>query len=1042
MRERENNTRIIEENRRLQEELEESRRELRQQKLRFEVIANTFDEFNVNILNKDLQFVYVNKKTESIFESSNYPILGSSILDIPFEPEDKEATPDKIKEEVHKNGKYEGIFKLYLPEQQLILKVRISALFSETGSVDAYMILSEDITKQREVTGELSILRTAIKQSANIVLITDTDGNIEYANESFSRLSGYSKEEVIGRNPRFLKSGKQDEEFYRELWESISGGKTWHGEFENIKKNGEAYWVRATISPIWSDRSEISHYLAIMEDISEMICVQRKLKEKEEKFRQLLETSNDAIVIMDETKKVVDCNRMVCTLFGFEKEEIIGKTPADLSPEFQGEGVSSEELAEEYFSRGMRGEKQRFKWIHTHKNGTHFPAEVSLHFFYNDDSPFLYAVIRSLRDVQKIREELQKSEERFKLLSNISFEGIIIHYNGRILDMNTAVTRITGYTEEDIRAHKDFFFAIHPDYHATALAKMKEDDPSPYEIEIIHKDGHLIPAEIVAGSITFHNRKVRVSAIRDISKRKKVEKALTFVKEKAEYSEGILQAYINAVPDVICFKDGKGRWILANDAVLKLFHLDDVDYLGKTDAEISHFAPVPYRHLFFEWMEKDKEIWKKREIFHEMDELDTIEGEKRTFDVYKIPLYHPDNSPKGIAILGRDITEFHRIQEELLIAKEAAEESNLLKTRFLNNMSHEIRTPMNGIIGFSSLLKDNPKLPPEKQKLYINIIQNSSKQLLRIIDDILEISYLETKRVKTKREAVCINNLLLEAFSVFELKAKDKNISIYFNSSYTDRESTVYSDPSKIIKIIHNLIENAIKFTHKGYVEIGFTIDENLNIYVKDTGIGIHKSKQKSIFNRFAQEDKVVSSAVGGLGLGLSIAQENASLLGGKISVESGKGKGSTFTLTIPYIPVYATSDMPAENEQAKKDTSGDKILLAEDEEVNYLFFNILIAKILPGVKIIHAKNGLDAVRLMKENTNIKMAFMDIKMPGIDGYEAVRRIRSFNPDIPIIALTAYSTAEDRERTLASGFTDFISKPVDKENLKRVLKKYF
>ena len=1030
--------RIIEENKRLIKELEKSRGELLRQKIRFDRIANAFDDLNVNILDKDFVFVYVNENTKKFFDFVNYPILGSSVLDLSFSLDDTKISTDEILHQIRDRGK----IQLEIFGRKEILEVEISCLLSDEGDIEGYMIISDNITEQSEAKNEMLKLSTAIEQSANVIVITDTKGNIEYVNDSFCRSTGYTKEEVLGQNSRILKSGKQDKKFYKKLWDTIIRGETWQGIFENINKQGYPYWERATISPIRSGSGEIRHYLAIKEDITEIVVAEKKLKENEEKYRNLFETSNDAIVILDDTNHFVDCNQMACTLFGFEKDEIIGKTPADLSPEFQPGGESSLELSELYIRRIRKGDKQKFEWLHQRKDGTLLPAEVSLHNLPLENAPLLYAIIRNLSDVQKIQNELQKSEERFKLLSNISFEGIIIHDKGKILDVNLAMTRITGYSFEEITSGGNIFFAIHPDYHELVREKMTISRPAPYEIEIIHKDGHFIPVEIVSNWISFGDKILRVSAVRDISRRKKVEKALTYVREKAEYNEGILQTYINAVPDIICFKDEKGRWLMANDAVLRLYHLTDVDYIGKTDEEIARFAHPQYENLFLQWAQKDKEIWESHKPFHEMDELNTIEGEKRIFDVIKIPLYYPDNRPKGMAIIGRDVTEFHRIQEELIVAKEAAEESNLLKTRFLNNMSHEIRTPMNGIIGFSSLLKENTNIPPEKQKLYINIIQNSSKQLLRIIDDILEISYLETKRVETKKEVVCINNLLLEAFSVFELKAKEKNVAIYFNSAYTDSESSIYSDQSKINKIIHNLIENAIKFTHQGYIEIGYTIDENVNIFVKDTGIGIHKSKQDTIFNRFAQEDKVVSSAVGGLGLGLSIAQENAALLGGKISVESEKGKGSIFTLSIPYIPFNDDSGLSPSGDGRKKDDAvAKKILLAEDEEVNYLFFNILVTKIIPGIKIIHAKNGRDAVNMFKDEGNFDMIFMDIKMPDMDGYEAIRQIRTFDTEIPVVALTAYSSPDDREKALSSGFTDFISKPIDGNGLSEMLKKY-
>ncbi|PLX19888.1 MAG: hypothetical protein C0599_10065, partial [Salinivirgaceae bacterium] len=252
------------------------------------------------------------------------------------------------------------------------------------------------------------------------------------------------------------------------------------------------------------------------------------------------------------------------------------------------------------------------------------------------------------------------------------------------------------------------------------------------------------------------------------------------------------------------------------------------------------------------------------------------------------------------------ISERITLVKDLTEAKEKAENANQLKTEFLHNMSHEVRTPMNGIIGFSRMF-DKPVLSDEKRKFYSKIVQNSSQQLLRIIDDILEISNLETKQEKIYETEFSLNDLLMELFSIFDLQAKERNLPIYIKKALHDGQSHLLGDRSKLSKIIGNLIENAIKYTNKGFVEMGYFIEkESLNIYVKDTGIGIAPENHEIIFERFSQENKEISKKLGGLGLGLSISKENAKLLGGDITVKSEKGKGSTFYLTIPFKPIQS----------------------------------------------------------------------------------------------------------------------------------------
>ena len=266
---------------------------------------------------------------------------------------------------------------------------------------------------------------------------------------------------------------------------------------------------------------------------------------------------------------------------------------------------------------------------------------------------------------------------------------------------------------------------------------------------------------------------------------------------------------------------------------------------------------------------------------------------------------------------------------------------------------------MNGIIGFSGFL-NNHDLTIEKRKQYIRIIQNSGHQLLRIVDDLIEISSLETKQLVASEQPFCFNEMLFDLFTVFDLRAKENKTPLYLKRGLSDEASTIFSDRSKLNKIISNLIDNALKFTSDGYIEFGYLLhEENLRIYVEDTGVGIAIQKQESIFERFSKENNEMSNNVSGLGLGLSIAKENTKLLRGEISVKSKKGKGTTFFVDIPYKPLKTSkSKKLIKSSEIKKD-SAQSILIADDEEVNYLYLEILLKEVFKvNCEIIHAKNG------------------------------------------------------------------------------------
>lgn len=390
--------------------------------------------------------------------------------------------------------------------------------------------------------------------------------------------------------------------------------------------------------------------------------------------------------------------------------------------------------------------------------------------------------------------------------------------------------------------------------------------------------------------------------------------------------------------------------------------------------------------------------------------------------------------------IGNLFQENSNQKKQLLISKIKAEESDKLKSSFLANLSHEIRTPMNAIIGFSELL-DNPKLEENEKTDYLEIIRKSGKNLVSIIEDLIEMSKIDANQIVPKYKGIDLDKCMKELFETVKVTIpKEKVIDFYLMENQNSAPIHILTDEIKLKQIITNLITNAFKYTDKGYVAFGYQINEDnqtIEFQIKDSGIGIDPKNLKLIFDRFRRIEEDYSAEFSGLGLGLAISKAYVEMLGGEITVESNAGEGSLFTFTIPLQLDTNTDHLNPKNNTNTYKSSGNKtILIAEDDNINFLLLKKILE--LKDFKILRAINGQEAVDICRENANVDLVFMDIKMPVMDGFEAFRIINSSDPEMPIIAQTAHSSIEDKEKIMQMGFTNYITKPLDKEKIFELL----
>lgn len=385
-----------------------------------------------------------------------------------------------------------------------------------------------------------------------------------------------------------------------------------------------------------------------------------------------------------------------------------------------------------------------------------------------------------------------------------------------------------------------------------------------------------------------------------------------------------------------------------------------------------------------------------------------------------------------------------REQEDLVLARQKAEESDRLKSAFLSNMSHEIRTPMNAILGFSNLLA-NKNISNEEKLGFIHLIRHNANNLMSLVDGIIEISKIESGQFELHNCHCRLNQLMQEIKDMFEeelIRRGNKSVKIYLREGLSDNKLQILTDGERLKKVLINLMSNAVKFTEKGYIEFGYELNNKheLQFHVTDTGIGLPEGVGDQIFNRFYKCSNNEDKLYGGTGIGLTIARHLVRFMGGEIWVAPKTATGTTFCFTIPFQKIVSPAAEKIQMWPSGSINWKDKVfLIAEDEEDNYKYLEVVLS--LFNARIIRARNGQEAVEAVKRNKDIDLILMDIKMPLMDGYTATQQIKKLAPGIPIIAQTAYASPEEKAKAMQAGCNKYITKPIGYKELVTLIERY-
>lgn len=985
---------------------------------------------------------------------------------------------------MHADGKYRWLLDNGVPR------------FTTQGEFAGYIGSCTDINELKNVEGTLRSLSYAVDQSFASIIITDIQGNIEYANPIVYKLTGYEPEELLGKNVRIFSSGETTKEEYKDLWQTVLSGKEWKGEFHNKKKNGDLYWELSSISAIKNPKGELEHFLEIKEDITERKQTEETIRNERMLFRTVIDLIPDAVYVKDDQGRKILANPKEVHLAGKNSEdEVIGKTDFEFYPGEQAKRSLDEDLL---VLRSGTPILEAEGTLIDKENKLHrlLVSKVPLYNIHNKIAG-LVGVTHDITERKNDEEKIKESEERLNMLAEysrvITWE---VDAKGLYTYISPVCTAVLGYQPEEITGKKHFY-----DLHAeegresfkTAAFDVfaRKEAFRNFENSLESKDGRVV--WVSTNGIPVLDKNDGLTGYRgtdtDISERKQMEEALVQQGRMQKVLMDMASMYINIPLDLV-----RGA---INEAIKEMgeFVSADRTYIfnydfGKQTASME-----------FEWCNKDikssQEEFQNVPLSNSSDWISAHRAGKNTIveDVSALPegrlrtlfeqqgikslitfpmisgnecmgfvgfvslkkIHHYTDGEIALLQLfshllvnlknktesEKKLIETNTILEAATAKAHAmalqAETANKAKSIFLANMSHEIRTPLNAIIGFSQLMSRDALLT-DAQKDYSHSIIRAGDHLLSLINDILELSKMEAGRLELFPVNVDLHSLLADIQLIFKEPVQSKHLQFIFETA-ADLPHYVFVDDTKLRRILINLIGNAIKFTDHGGVAVRVRADRlsedhsSLYVEIQDSGPGISEDEVGKLFKHFEQTSVGISKS-SGTGLGLALSRELAILMGGDITVSSEVGKGSVFAF---HVKIEAGKSELAQNNISKRVIGLDKgqetyrVLVVDDKEENLKVVVTLLR--LVGFETKEAENGEDAI-VQFEEWNPHLILMDLRMPGMDGYEATRRIKltEKGKQTPIIALTASSFEEERKKAIAFGMQGHIRKPFHESEL--------
>ena len=912
----------------------------------------------------------------------------------------------------------------------------IKNIQNDIGETTHFISIQNDITsrKERELAieclyKEVADYKFALDQSA-IVIIFNTAGKVLHVNRQFCNINGLEEADIIGKDYRSISLSMRDKNIMAPIWEKLSSGEIWKGELINRNHNGKSYWAETTIVPLLDVNEKPHQFLAIQTDITTRKELESELLNNKNKLELAMQvaqigaweiTTDNMLYLSKELRKIYHFS-----LNGdISLKELFSKMhPDDVN--FMRDSMHLVGGAQELAGVEFR-----------------FIIDGKLRYMTSNISPrvneqgILVGSFGTAKDItqRKLTElALKKSEEEKAIVLNNAQTMICIHdMDGKIIDVNTAGEKMSGFTKEEViginlKLIISPEFQDHFENYITEIASKRSASGS---LQIINKAGQK-RVWLYQNAVYENNGStpyIIASAI-DITESVKAQNEID---KQRQFTRQI----IDNSPNVIFVLNDQQQIVLSNKTFCEYYSYNKNEL--PFASELSKGEQDIFLGDYLSMMDMEE-----GEIVRLEGSMENQENGNAPswFNIIK-KCFKEKNGKKYILGFGMDITSRYQIETDLIAANEMVERSMKVKDQFISNMSHEIRTPLNAVIGFTDLLAQT-SLNIEQAE-YIEIVKTASQNLLALINNILDLSKIESSNISLENLPIDIKHIVKSAAKIVEPKAKTKGVEIICDISPNIPEKLL-GDQLRLSQILLNLLDNAVKFTDEGHVEIACKMVNGsdskkhyISFAVKDTGIGVAEEKQHDIYERFTQANPDTQRLYGGTGLGLNITKGIVDMFGGKLTLESVPGKGSSFHFILAFNKFENTepvtkSVIDVTNNFPDVSSNQIRVLLAEDNMVNAMLAKRVLQN--AGYTVDHVMNGALALQQLQEQ-QYDVVLMDIQMPVMNGILATQNIRQLPgaiANIPIVAMTAHSLYGEMQNCYKAGMTGYVSKPFKPENL--------